>query len=57
MKLPGQGFKDTPQDYSMDHSAQLIVLDPQALMAVLIQPPFNPQAIAADLLTLTQASK
>lgn len=57
MKVPGEHFKDNPQDYSMDHSAQLIVLDPQARMAGLIQPPFNPQAIAADMLALTQASQ
>jgi protein SCO1/2 len=56
-KVPGDHFKENPQDYSMDHSAQIIVLDPQGRMAGLIQPPFNPQAIGADLLKLTQASK
>jgi protein SCO1/2 len=56
-KAPGEHFKENPQDYSMDHSAQIVVLDPQARLAGLIQPPFNPQLIGQDLLKLTEASK
>ncbi|MDQ3494264.1 MAG: SCO family protein [Pseudomonadota bacterium] len=39
--------------YSVDHSASLAVLDPQGRMAGVIQPPFDPAAIAADLTVLT----
>lgn len=39
--------------YSVDHSATLVVLDPQARMAGIVQPPLDPQAIAADLSKLT----
>jgi protein SCO1/2 len=56
VKVPGEHFKDNPQDYSMDHSAQIVVLDPQARMAGIIQPPFAPAPIAADLLKLTRAT-
>ncbi|SEK88041.1 protein SCO1/2 [Pseudoxanthomonas sp. GM95] len=56
-KVPGEHFKENPQDYSMDHSAQIVVLDPQARLAGLIQPPFNPQLIGQDMLKLTEASK
>lgn len=40
--------------YSVDHSATLAVLDPRGRMAGVVQPPFDPEAIAADLLTLTR---
>lgn len=42
--------------YTIDHSATIAVLDPQGHMAGIIQPPFLPQAIAADMAALTQAS-
>ncbi|MDI9240316.1 SCO family protein [Lysobacter sp. LF1] len=42
--------------YSMDHSASMAVLDPQGRMAGIVQPPFDPRAIAADMIVLTQAS-
>lgn len=42
--------------YSVDHSASMAVLDPQGRMAGVIQPPFDPIAIAADMALLTQAS-
>jgi protein SCO1/2 len=42
--------------YSVDHSAALAVLDPQGRMSGVIQPPFDPKAIASDLIALTQAS-
>ncbi|MCD9030947.1 SCO family protein [Luteimonas sp. Y-2-2-4F] len=53
MKVPPpDGY---PEDqYSIDHSAALAVLDPQARMAGVIQPPFDPEAIAADLRLLTE---
>lgn len=40
--------------YAVDHSATLVVLDPQARMAAIIQPPFDARAIAADMITLTR---
>lgn len=40
-------------DYSMDHSTQLIVLDPQGRQAGLIRPPLVPADIAADLALLS----
>ncbi|MEO5962550.1 MAG: SCO family protein [Thermomonas sp.] len=54
MKVPGSSGNAT--DYSIDHSAALVVLDPQARMAGVITPPFDPKAIAADLIALTKAT-
>jgi protein SCO1/2 len=51
MKVPTQGG-----DYSMDHSATLVLLDPQGRQAGLVRPPLDPQAIAADLAQLAQAA-
>lgn len=42
--------------YSVDHSASMAVLDPQGRMSGLVQPPFDPAAIAADMAALTAAS-
>jgi len=42
--------------YAVDHSATLVVLDPQGRMTGIIQPPLQPEAIAADMAALTQAS-
>ena len=47
---------EAPDQYSVDHSAALAVLDPQGRMAGLVQPPFDPNAIAADLAALTAAT-
>lgn len=44
-----------PDQYSVDHSAAMAVLDPQGRMAGVLQPPLDPRAIAADLATLTTA--
>ena len=52
MKAPGANFEHNPQDYSVDHSAHIAVLDPPGRLAGLIRPPLQPQAIAADLITL-----
>lgn len=47
----------TPADqYSVDHSAALAVLDPQGRMSGLVQPPFDAKAIASDMAALTAAS-
>ena len=54
MKSPGPSGR--ADDYSVDHSATLIVLDPQARMAGVIVPPLDPKAIATDLIALTKAS-
>lgn len=53
MKAPGPSGK--PDDYSIDHSAALVLLDPQARMAGVAQPPFDIKAITADLESLTKA--
>lgn len=54
MKVPGEHFAENPNDYSMDHSAGIAVLDPQGKLAGLIRPPLQPAAIAADMTTLTR---
>lgn len=56
MKAPGKHYAENPQDYSMDHSANLAVVDPQGRMAGMIRPPFQPGAIASDLTALTRAT-
>lgn len=43
--------------YSVDHSASIALLDPQARMAGVITPPFVPAAIARDMAALTAASR
>lgn len=43
--------------YSVDHSATIAVLDPQGRMAGVIQPPLDPKAIAADMIALTQTKQ
>ena len=56
MKVPGQGYEQNPNDYSMDHSSGIAVIDPQGRVAGLMRPPFDPKAIAADMTALTQAT-
>jgi len=47
----------TPEDqYAMDHSATLAVLDPAGRMSGIVQPPLQPALIASDLAALTQSS-
>lgn len=49
--------RGAPADqYSVDHSASIAVLDPQARMAGVIMPPLDPRAVASDMTVLTQAS-
>ncbi|MBV6840839.1 SCO family protein [Xanthomonas euvesicatoria] len=55
-KVPGKGYAQNPNDYSMDHSAGIAVLDPQGRLAGLIRPPLDPKAIAADLQQLTKVT-
>lgn len=52
MKAPGES--GDPADYSIDHSAALVLLDPQARMAGVVQPPLDIKGITADLITLTK---
>ena len=47
MKVPLEGG-----DYTMDHSATMVVLDPQGRQAGLIGPPLDAQAIANDMARL-----
>lgn len=54
-KVPAEA--GTPADqYTLDHSAGLVLLDPQGRMSGVIQPPFDPKAIAADMAALTRAA-
>lgn len=55
MKAPAPAGAPADQ-YSVDHSAALAVLDPQARMAGVIQPPLEPAKIAADLLILSKGT-
>ena len=55
-KMPGKDFEKNPEDYTMDHSANIAVLDPQGRMVGFIKPPFQSKAIADDMTALTQAS-
>ena len=54
-KVPAD--EGAPADqYSVDHSASMAVLDPQGRMSGVVQQPFDPAALAADLAALTAAS-
>jgi protein SCO1/2 len=53
-KVPAGGDAPAGQ-YTMDHSASMAVLDPQGRMTGVIQPPFDPKAIAADMTALSEA--
>jgi protein SCO1/2 len=52
MKVPLPGG-----DYSMDHSATLVLLDPQGRQAGLVRPPLDAQAIASDLRKLAEGRR
>jgi len=52
MKVPGVGG-----DYSIDHSATLVLLDPQGRQAGLLSPPLDARAIADDLEDLARAQR
>lgn len=54
-KAPGKHFDENPNDYAIDHSAAIAVLDPKGRLAGLIRPPFDPAAIADDMTLLTKA--
>jgi protein SCO1/2 len=45
-KVPG----NTPDSYSMDHSAALILINPQAQVVAYFSPPYQAGPLAADLL-------
>ena len=49
-KVPGE----TPQSYLMDHSSAMILVNPQAQLAGYVTPPFNTEAIVADLRALAE---
>lgn len=55
MKVPGSSGE--PDDYTIDHSAAMVLLDPQVRMAGVVQPPFDIQAIASDLILLGTPTK
>lgn len=45
MKVPGP----TPEDYTLDHSAALVLIDPQARIAAYFQPPYKVDTLVSDL--------
>lgn len=47
-KIPGA----TPETYTMDHSAALMLLNPQGQLAGFFTPPFRREALVADLTAL-----
>jgi protein SCO1/2 len=54
MKVPnGPG----PLDYTIDHSASLLIIDSQGRLAGLMRPPQRADAIAADLISLIDGDK
>lgn len=54
MKVPnGPG----PLDYTIDHSASLLIIDAQGRLAGLMRPPQRADAIAADLISLIDGDK
>ena len=48
VRNPGAGA-----DYTVDHSAALVLIDPRARVAGYFSPPHDPTALAADLAALT----
>ena len=54
-KVPAEEGMPADQ-YSVDHSASMAVLDPQGRMSGLIQPPLDPAAIARDMAALSEAA-
>jgi protein SCO1/2 len=57
MSALGLVYMKVPQadTYTMDHSATLVLLNPNAEFAGIIRPPLKPEAIAKDLLTLSES--
>ncbi len=51
------GVDAPPDRYTIDHSAAMVLLDPQGRMAGVIQPPLQPTAIAEDLIVLTKEGR
>lgn len=48
---------DQSGGYSIDHSASAMIIDPQGRRAGMFRPPFAPDAVSADLLTLIETSR
>ena len=48
--------QDTALGYLVDHSASILVIDPQARLAAIFSPPHNPRAMAEDFAALAQSS-
>ena len=46
--------QDSAMGYLMDHSASILLLDPQVRLAALFSPPHNPAAMAADFKTILE---
>jgi protein SCO1 len=46
--------QDTALGYLVDHSATIILIDPQGRLAAIFSPPQDPRAVAEDFATLTR---
>ena len=53
MKVPPPEGAPNNQ-YSVDHSSLLAVLDPQGRFAGILRPPRSPEAVAADMARLVE---
>jgi len=51
-KVPGS----TPQNYTMDHTAALVLVDPQGRIAAYFTPPHHLDAMSADLATVMKST-
>lgn len=47
--------KESAMDYVMDHSASVVLLDPQGRYRALFSPPHDAEIMAQDILAITQA--
>lgn len=46
---------EDPENYDMDHSAQILVINPEGEYAAVLSPPHTPEALAKDMITLKKA--
>lgn len=51
-KVPGS----TPQNYTMDHTAALVLVDPQGRITAYFTPPHNLDAMSADLASIMKSA-
>lgn len=52
MRVPGESG-----DYSIDHSASAVIIDPEGRRAGMFRPPFVPDPVSSDILALINSSR